>query len=56
MLVGPSSQSIVVKLVLFYLLLLVDIVLSSFVEASFSLKATSELGVNTSFIVYTVIY
>lgn len=51
MLAGPSSQSITVKLVLFFLLLLIDIVLSSFVEASFSLKVSSDLATTTILIV-----
>jgi hypothetical protein len=56
MLAGPSSQSITIKLVMFFLLLLVDIVLSSFVEASFTLKVTSDMATNTTFIVHVAIY
>jgi len=53
MLAGPSSQSITIKLVLFFLLLLIDIALSSFVEASFTLQVTSQLTTNTTLIVST---
>ena len=50
-LIPAAAKSITIKLVLFFLLLLVDIVLSSFVEASFNLKVTSELAINTALIV-----
>jgi hypothetical protein len=51
MIAGPSSQNVTVKLVLFYLLLLIDIIASSFIEASFSLSASTNLPHNTTFIV-----
>lgn len=51
MIAGPSSQNVTVKLVLFYLLLLIDTLASSFIEASFGLSASTNLPNNTTFIV-----
>jgi hypothetical protein len=52
MLSAPSSQSITFKLIIFYILLIVDIIISSFIEASFNLTARADVTTSTTFIVY----
>lgn len=51
MLSAPSSQSITFKLIIFYILLIVDIIISSFIEASFNLTARADVATSTTFIV-----
>lgn len=48
---GPSPQSITIKLACMMVLIIIDLVLNSFIESSFTLSFQSSYQVNFYFIV-----